>query len=171
MSKLTQYYFNLLEHSGNSEDCVDLAKEALRSAVDSMYSRKHFNPKNKAAAYNLIVNVKDQFEETLRSAKWMDEKSRVAALDKIKALLINVGYPDELLDDRFMTNLYRNVRVNERNFVESVLSINAFRAENVYASLHIFDRNHWTIMMSPTMVNAGYSPFHNSIRECPTYFY
>jgi membrane metallo-endopeptidase-like protein 1 len=71
-----------------------------------MYVRKYFHVDAKQNALEMVKYIKEQFKDILRSIDWMDEQTRKSALDKANTIVDHIAYPDELLDDRKLGELY-----------------------------------------------------------------
>jgi membrane metallo-endopeptidase-like protein 1 len=77
-----------------------------------MYVRKYFHVDAKQNALEMVKYIKEQFKDILRSIDWMDEQTRKSALDKANTIVDHIAYPDELLDDRKLGELYDKASLN-----------------------------------------------------------
>lgn len=77
--------------------------------IGAMYVRKYFHVDAKQNALEMVKYIKDQFKDVLRSIDWMDEETRKSALDKANTIVDHIAYPDELLDDKKISELYDKV--------------------------------------------------------------
>lgn len=75
-----------------------------------MYVRKYFNRESKNQVQSILNNVKAEFRERLTEVDWMDPENRKSAVEKLDAMHVNTAYPDELLDDAKLDEVYENVR-------------------------------------------------------------
>lgn len=75
-----------------------------------MYVRKYFHVEAKQNALEMVKYIKEQFKDILRSIDWMDSETRKSALDKANTIVDHIAYPDELLDDQKIGQLYDKVR-------------------------------------------------------------
>lgn len=75
-----------------------------------MYVRKYFHVEAKQNALEMVKYIKEQFKDILRSIDWMDEETRKSALDKANTIVDHIAYPDELLDDKKIEQLYDKVK-------------------------------------------------------------
>lgn len=148
------------------KECIDLATSNLQIATSALYVRKYFNQESKDVALEMVNSIRKEFEGILGSITWMDEKTREAALVKAKSIVTHIGYPDELMDDKKLEEYYKDVRVNEKKFIESVLSIKVFENDLTYKKLRkAVNKTDWETHSKAAVVNAAYSPIENSIRK------
>ena len=117
------------------KECTDLVTSNFDIAMASLYVRKHFDQESKKVALEMVNVIKTEFEENLKKVTWMDEKTRSAALVKVKKIVTHIGYPDELVDDKKLIEFHKNVKVDETKLLESVLSLNVFEADRTYEKL------------------------------------
>lgn len=57
----------------------------------------------------MVSDIRAEFEEILKNVDWMDEKTRINALEKAKSMSTHIAYPDELLDNRKLEEFYDGV--------------------------------------------------------------
>lgn len=148
------------------KECIDLATYNFEIASAALYVRKYFNQDSKAVALEMVNSIREVFEGTLKTIPWMDSQTREAALVKAKSIVAHIGFPDELMDDKKLEEYYKDVKVNEKKFLESVLSIKAFKADLDYKKLRkTVNKTDWETHSKAAVVNAAYSSIENSIRE------
>lgn len=77
--------------------------------IGAMYVRKYFHVDAKTNALEMVKYIKEQFKDILRSIDWMDNETRKSALEKANTIVDHIAYPDELLDDSKIIQLYQEV--------------------------------------------------------------
>ncbi len=77
---------------------VTATTAALGDDIGRLYVAKYFPPSSKAAAQAMVENLRTAFKARLERADWMEPGTRAAALAKLAALDIGVGYPDRWID-------------------------------------------------------------------------
>lgn len=148
------------------KECTDLVTSNFQIATAALYVRKYFNQDSKAVALEMVNSIKAVFEQILSKVSWMDEKTRKAALVKARNIVTHIGYPDELMDDKKLTEYYKKVQVDENKYFESVLSVKSFMADLVFERLRqTVNKTDWQTHSNAAVVNAAYSPIENSIRK------
>ena len=130
----------------------------LGETIGKLYVAEYFPESSKQRVIRLVKDLQQAFEDRLKENTWMSDSTKVKALEKLHAMIINVGYPDKWEDmEKFV-----DIRENE-NLVENFIRITQ---ESRAASV----RKYWhqpvdkTLMIcTPQTVNAFYHPLFNSI--------
>jgi putative endopeptidase len=127
----------------------------IGEALGKLYAAEYFPPEAKARALELINNLKEALADRIKTLEWMDEPTKKAALEKLAAFQVKIGYPEKWRD-------YSTLRVDRGPFV-----LNELRAENFESKRQLnkigkpVDRTEWG--MTPPTVNAYYNPKMNEI--------
>ncbi|HYR21442.1 MAG TPA: M13 family metallopeptidase [Chthoniobacterales bacterium] len=127
----------------------------IGEALGKLYVAEYFPPEAKARALELINNLKEALADRIKTLEWMDEPTKKAALDKLAAFQVKIGYPEKWRD-------YSTLQIDRGPFV-----LNELRAENFEAKRELnkigkpVDRTEWG--MTPPTVNAYYNPKMNEI--------
>src|SRR5262249_49650283 len=127
----------------------------IGEALGKLYVDEYFPPAAKARALELINNLKEALADRIKTLEWMDEPTKKAALEKLAAFQVKIGYPEKWRD-------YSTLRIDRGPFV-----LNELRSENFEAKRQLnkigkpVDRTEWG--MTPPTVNAYYNPKMNEI--------
>ena len=78
--------------------CVTATSSSLANAVGSLYVSRYFQETDRAAAVEMVKEIRTQFSLMLAQVDWMDDKTRANARQKADAMETHIGYPSELLD-------------------------------------------------------------------------
>jgi putative endopeptidase len=128
---------------------------ALGEALGQLFVQKAFSPAAKARALELVNNLLAAFKDRVNSLDWMDAATKQAALTKLAAFNVKIGYPDKWRD-------YSALDITRDSYVMNALQANTFDVRRDYARLgKPVDRNEW--LMTPSTVNAYYNPAKNEI--------
>ena len=57
----------------------------------------------------MVQYIQSEFLQMLSENEWMDKKTIDHAIEKAKTISTHIGYPDQLLDDDKVGELYENV--------------------------------------------------------------
>ena len=135
--------------------CTALTDGYLGEALGAVYVAKAFSPEAKARASAMIANLRSVLRDDIATLSWMSEATRKAALTKLDAFNVKVGYPDKWQD-------YSRFNVVAGPFVANTIAGNRFGTlindERIGKPR---DRTLWG--MTPPTVNAYYSPINNEI--------
>ena len=147
------------------KECIDGVTSNFEIATSALYVRKYFNQESKDVALKMVNAIRAEFEEILQKVSWMDEKTRAAALVKAKKMETHIAYPDELMDDKKLSEYYKNVQVDEKKYLESIQSIEKFKNDLQFEKLRQpVNKTDWKTHSKAAVVNAAYSATENSIR-------
>ncbi|XP_058117957.1 neprilysin-2-like [Anopheles ziemanni] len=148
------------------KECVDIISGRLPIAVGALYIRKHFREDSKRAALDMVNDIKSEFVNILKKINWMDEVTRVSALEKVSTMVNHIGYPDELMDDGKIADYYKDLELKPGStYLNSILNIAKFDTtmENKRLRLPI-NKTDWIDHSKPAIVNAFYNSVENSIQ-------
>ena len=117
----------------------------------------------------MINKIHKELELLLNNVKWMDDQTREAALKKLKAIAIRVGYPDEIMNNTVIEKYYEKLEIDETNYISSILNINKFDTDDEFMNLHeAINENDWENWFADGMtldaVDAWNSIIGNEIR-------
>lgn len=128
---------------------------ALGEAVGQIYVRRHFTPQAKAQITALVENLRAAFRVRIERLDWMSADTRRAALAKLAATRVKVGYPDSWRD-------YTTLEVRAGDPVGNRKRALLWDWKRRIARLgQPTDRDEWG--MTPQNVNAYSNSFFNEI--------
>ena len=141
-----------------SEKTIMLINQNMGEAFGKVYVQKHFTPEKKERIMQLVINLKSAMADHIRNLDWMSDITKANALDKLNAMSVNIGYPDEWTD---MSGL---VIDPHRSFMENALECNRFNriSELEKKAGKTVDRNNWDDIC-PQTINAFYAPELNKV--------
>jgi len=110
----------------------------------------------------MVENLRAAFKELVTETDWMDAETQVKAQEKADMMLQLIGYPDWLKDNDAVDQYYGDANIESSVFFEKVLSMKRWSAKQELITLREEpQRDIW--LMHPAIVNAWYSPNHNTI--------
>ena len=135
--------------------CVRATDGALGEALGQEYVKKHFTPRAKSRALEMVHNLEAAYRADIESLPWMSEETKKQALIKLDAITNKIGYPDKWRD-------YSALEVDRGPYVWNVFRAVKFEWNRQLAKVgQPVDRTEWG--MSPPTVNAYYNPQLNEI--------
>ncbi|XP_058793347.1 neprilysin-2-like isoform X3 [Phymastichus coffea] len=147
------------------KECVDITSGSFSIAIGANYVRKYFNEDAKKNAVEMVSEIRQEFMKILQKVDWMDETTRKAALDKAESMSTHIAYPDELLDDKKLEELYAKLDISPGNYLQSILNLTLFNNEYSFDKLRKpVNKSDWVTHGRPAIVNAFYSSIENSIQ-------
>ena len=57
----------------------------------------------------MIDNLISEFKKILEESDWMDPESKQKALEKVSYMDKKIGYSDEIFNNTYLENFYKNV--------------------------------------------------------------
>ncbi len=143
------------EPRSREKRAASFTERAMGEAVGREYVAKYFPPKAKAAAEELVANVKSAMRARIEHLAWMSAPTKEKALAKMSKFTVKIGYPPKWRDYSMLF-----VDPNDR-------FANADRAKHFEHAYWVaklgqeVDRMRWD--MTPQTVNAYYSSEMNEI--------
>ena len=144
----------------DEENAAQTVQQHLSDYLGRVYVEKYFSPEAKADVEAMIAEMLEVYAQRIQALDWMSETTKTKALEKLKSITVNVGYPDEWDD------LYDSVDIRSAaqggSYFENVLAMTKATLDDMAATQdEPVERNAW--LMSAYTVNAYYSPQNNSI--------
>jgi putative endopeptidase len=104
-----------------AERALAATQSAMGDALGRMYAERYFPAAQKARLERISDNVRAALIKRVEAATWMSPATKASALEKLKALYVGLGYPDQWADDSSLTvdpkdPLGNLQRVSERNY-------------------------------------------------------
>ena len=112
----------------------------------------------------MIRDIRDEMINLIQNVDWMDDDTRSHAIEKAKLMIPKIGYPNELLDDQKVTEMYRPLQIKLHQYFDNVQSARRWRADTEFNKLRQANKkNDWREFSEITTVNAYYQPQENAI--------
>ena len=135
--------------------CVQSVNRNLGEALGQVYVEKYFPAEAKAHAREMVMNLIGALKNDVPALGWMGPETKAAALEKLQAFQIKIGYPDKWRD-------YSALSVERSGYLANVRRAADFaNARELHKIGKPVDRTEWG--MTPPTVNAYYNPTMNEI--------
>ena len=131
----------------------------LSHPVSQLYVQAYFPESTKRDIENMVGHIRREFELRLKANRWLDRPTREAALEKLKFVDIQVGYPKEWID-------FSSVTIKPDDYFGNVQRLNAFALQRDFQLVGKpvrVDRFAVPDKTTPIAVNAAYQPARNAI--------
>ena len=127
---------------------------ALGEALGQIYVKEAFPPEAKQKVLDMVHNMQAVLRDDIEQLPWMDAPTKAAAVKKLDAFMVKMGYPDKWKDYRF--------DVKRDDFYGNAKRATEFAIQENMSKLgKPVDRAEWG--MTPPTVNAYYNPSMNEI--------
>ena len=143
------------ENSPRWKRVINTIDGCLGEALGQMYVKTYFPAEAKTRMEQLVSNLQWALGERIKNSSWMTEATQKAALEKLAAFTVKVGYPDKWRD-------YGDLTIKNDSYYANI--VRARRFESLYQLSKIgkpVDKTEW--LMTPQTVNAYYNPSTNEI--------
>jgi putative endopeptidase len=135
--------------------CVQSVNRNIGEALGQVYVEKYFPPAAKARALEMVHNLLSALRSDIPTLSWMSPETKKAAIEKMEAFNIKVGYPDKWRD-------YSKLHIDRASYADNLRRASTFENSRELAKIgKPVDRNEWG--MTPPTVNAYYNPTMNEI--------
>lgn len=147
------------------KECMESVSGSLSHAVGKLYAERFFKKDAKASADEMVSYIRAEFDKILRTVDWMDDETRVRAINKSLAITPHIAYPEELLIEAKLTELYRGLEVTDGELLSNMRNLTIFGTNYSFRRLRErVNKNDWKNHGAAAVVNAFYSPLRNSIQ-------
>ena len=96
----------------------------------------------------MVSYIRAEFDTILRTVDWMDDETRVRAINKSLAITPHIAYPDELLIESKLTELYEGVSLPKRRIQCLISQYAMYQFNNLIVLSHI--------SYMATIINSSY---------------
>ncbi|MDD3336207.1 MAG: hypothetical protein PHI98_11940 [Eubacteriales bacterium] len=142
----------------NADDLYELLSTMLAIEISDNYSERYVSAETIDEIKAEMENVFNWYRAQIDARPWMSEATKAKALKKLDNCLVFVGHSS--------VSPYHDAEAD--NLVDFVLS--GKKARLAYETAMVtdpeFHRVAWPVDMKSDIVNAGYSPYTNTIRIC-----
>lgn len=140
---------------GREHRAVKLTNEMLGPLLGQQYVQRHFNPQAKVRAQAMVSNLLKAYRESIGLSTWMTSATKQAAMTKLAALKVKIGYPAQWRD-------FSALQLSQRGLVKNYKAYSRFESAYYLAKVGqpVLDTD-WAV--APQTVNARYSPTRNEV--------
>lgn len=134
---------------------LSVVNSNIGQPLGKLYVEKHFSPKAKKYASQMVENLRDAYRDRIKEVDWMSAETKEKAMEKLESFTYKIGFPDKWID-------YKGLEISKTDFVRNVINCKIFSKNYNFAKYgNPVDKQEW--FMNPQTVNAYYSPNNNEI--------
>ncbi len=150
-----KYLQGLKELPPRWKKCTRLVNRQLGEALGQVFVSKTFSPQTKQDTLRVTQRVEEAMRLDIEDLTWMSNATKQRALQKLRAVVNKIGYPDKWRD-------YSSVRIAPDDFLGNVTRASEFETHRQLTKIgRPVDRTEWD--MTPPTVNAYYNSQMNDI--------
>ncbi|CAF1200289.1 unnamed protein product [Rotaria sordida] len=161
--------FDLIFQDTSTEElrtikCAVYVNKNMGFVVSKLYIKNYFDENAHNQSLKILENIQNTFMDLINQSYWMDDKSKMKAIEKAKTIDKKIAYPDYLVSDNNtkLENDY-SAYVFNSSYIHNSFKIHQIKAiENFQFLRKPVLRKLWP-SISPTTINAYYDPSQNQI--------
>ncbi len=141
------------------ERIVKIINGLLGEALGELFVSNYFPPQAKQCALDMVEDIVEAFRQRIDRLDWMESATKNYAREKLEAICIKIGYPDEWKD-------YSTLEIipaeNGGSYLSNIMATARWKRKKDLDRIgKEVDRQEW--FMAPQVVNAYYNPMFNEI--------
>ena len=157
----------LLDAKNRSEMVKKLADKYLRYEKSYIYANAYVTPEMKQRTLEYCDQLRKSFRQRIANNEWMSQASKTKAIEKLDAMIFNIGCPDEWFPEGFadissqqsLIGDIVSLRQADLNLMRKLAGMESSKA-SWHALLTKYDL---------TVVNAFYTQNYNAMNIYPTW--
>ena len=143
------------EQQADWRRAVNTVNGTLGEVVGKVYVKEYFPPEAKERMLELVGNLVNAYEKSIKALDWMGDETKAEALDKLSKFTPMIGYPDNWRD-------YSALEIEADDYYGNMERAALAEFERILNRQGgPVDRQEWG--MTPQTVNAYYNPPLNQI--------
>ncbi|XP_067655795.1 endothelin-converting enzyme 1-like [Haliotis asinina] len=151
------------EFLGTWRYCIGIVDRDMGEAMSALYVKDHFSDANRNKSAEIVDYLKTALVDSLTSNMWMDEKTRNIAKKKILDSIYKMGYPDYMMSNDKLDNIYMPLKINRYDYFGNRMSMNHFYKVDWNRRLkHGTDTSEWTYN-TYSVIAEYYNPWKEMI--------
>ncbi|XP_031652768.1 neprilysin-like isoform X1 [Oncorhynchus kisutch] len=142
--------------------CVIYVNNNMDNAVGRLYVEESFSGESKELMEEMISVIREVFISNLDHLRWMDVETKKAAEEKAQAICERIGYSDNIKNDTYLNNEYKNLSYSAEEYFENILQNLDYVQKKRLRKLRVkVNKEEW--VTGAAVVNAFYSSSKNQI--------
>jgi len=142
------------------DKAFNMLNSVMSSYLGRIYVERYFSEEAKKDVEDIVSEIIAAFEKRIQALDWMTDETKAAAISKLKAIKLKIGYPDTWEDP--LSNIEIKSYDEAGSLLGNILAITAAQARYSKSLLSKpVDKSKWSI--PPHMVNAFYNATSNEI--------
>lgn len=121
--------------------CSGIVESVFSLSLQAAYVHRFISQNARDDAMDMVDNIVKEFVEEINELHWMDDETRIAAIDRLANLSSYVAYPDAMLDSDLIEERYLGYQIYEDNLLASILSVNYHKVNSLFNKLNKDDND------------------------------
>ncbi|XP_035206975.1 neprilysin-2-like [Stegodyphus dumicola] len=147
------------------EQCLSPVSRYLGEALSFYYVQNYFKEDSKDAALEMVRYIRTAFLNMLENLEWIEEGTKQRAKEKAEAMHLHIGFPKELLNDSYVSDLYKDLKFNtSESYFGMRRKLDIWETDESFSLLRKPSiKGLWKNYAMVVIVNAYYSFLENSM--------
>nr|XP_046149650.1 neprilysin-like isoform X2 [Oncorhynchus gorbuscha] len=142
--------------------CAIYVNNNMDNAVGRLYVEEAFSGESKELMEEMISVIREVFISNLDHLRWMDVETKKAAEEKAQAIRERIGYSNNIKNDTYLNNEYRNLSYSAEEYFQNILqNLNYVQKKRLRKLRVKVNKEEW--VTGAAIVNAFYSSSKNQI--------
>ena len=122
------------------KSCIQEIRSYFDLGVSALYAQntsREAKEQQTSLVLQIMNHIQESFVEKLTTSSWMDEETRLRAINKTRKITAHVGYPDELLNDTILNDYYNVASVSHNwTYFKNILNLRKFQTTAMYSNAY-----------------------------------
>ncbi|XP_023677515.2 neprilysin isoform X3 [Paramormyrops kingsleyae] len=142
--------------------CANYVNNNMENAVGRLYVEEAFAGESKDMMDEMIAEIRQVFVNNLDDLPWMDKETKKAAEEKARAIRERIGFSENIRNDEYLHNEYKDLSYNVHEYFENILKNLQYGQKKRLKKLRMkVNKEEW--ITGAAIVNAFYSSSRNQI--------
>ncbi|XP_010900959.1 neprilysin isoform X1 [Esox lucius] len=142
--------------------CAIYVNNNMDNAVGRLYVEEAFSGESKELMDEMIAAIREVFIDNLDHLDWMDAETKKAAEEKAQAIRERIGYSENIKNDTYLNNEYKDLNYTADEYFENILTNLEHVQKKRLRKLRVkVNKEEW--VTGAAIVNAFYSSSKNQI--------
>ena len=160
VSAFNQEYLGMAGQLSDEEKAAQYVQSLMSDYLGQAYVERCFSAEAKADVEQMTREIIAAYESRIGALDWMSAETKEKAVDKLQAITLRIGYPDEWTDS--LADVPIRSAAEGGSFLENLTAMRLAQVAKLAGTEdETVDKDEW--LLAPYTVNAYYDPNANSI--------
>ena len=160
MTAFNSTFLGISSVMSEEDSAFNLVNSVMSGYMGRMYVEKYFSAEAKKDVENIVAEIIAAYQKRIEKLDWMSSETKDAAISKLKAIKVKIGYPDTWNDP--LSGISMKTYDNGGSLLGNIFAIFSAEVSNSKTLLtKPVDKSQW--LMPPHTVNAYYNVMNNEI--------
>lgn len=146
----------------DEDTATQLIQQYLSDELGRLYAQAYFSEEAKADVEDMVYDFIDIYKDRIRSLDWMSDATKAKAIEKLDALGVKVGYPDEGKWNDYFKGVTLKTAAEGGSYFDNIITLMKAQEQMLIAwQNQPVNKDLWP--MAAYTVNACYVPANNEI--------